>query len=108
MIKVAISGCNGRMGHVLTELCKNEDIEVVFGFDVIESDHVYPVYNSPSKCTEKVDVLVDFSNVSALDELIAYAENTSTPIVFCTTGYSEEQKEKQYPLSVWTILGAKW
>jgi len=99
MIKVAISGCNGRMGHVLTDLCNKENIEVAFGFDITESNHSYPVYSSPADCTEKADVVVDFSNTSALDGLIAYAANTKTPVIFCTTGYSAEQKEKIAELS---------
>ena len=42
----------------------------------------------------KADVIVDFSNPAVLDSLLAYAKEKKLPCVICTTGYTEEQKEK--------------
>ncbi len=44
MINVIISGCNGRMGHVVEEICNTDpDINVVAGFDVLgSSDRDFP------------------------------------------------------------------
>ena len=93
MLKLAISGCNGRMGRVITEIAaKREDMKVVAGFDmntVRLAD--YPVYSDPLEFPGGCDVIVDFSNVSATGHLLEYCRRTRTPVVICTTGHSEEQ-----------------
>ena len=93
MLKIALSGCNGRMGRAITEICaEREQTKVVAGFDlnaVKLSD--YPVYSDPFEFTGACDVIIDFSNVSSLSQLLKYCRKTKTPLVICTTGYSEEQ-----------------
>lgn len=93
MLKIAISGCNGRMGRVITEIvAKKEDMKVVAGFDlntVKLSD--YPVYSDPLEFPGGCDVIVDFSNVAVTGHLLEYCRRTRTPVVICTTGHSEEQ-----------------
>ena len=93
MLKLAISGCNGRMGRVITEIAaKREDMKVVAGFDmntVRLADS--PVYSDPLEFPGGCDVIVDFSNVSATGHLLEYCRRTRTPVVICTTGHSEEQ-----------------
>jgi len=92
-IKVIISGCNGRMGQVVTRMCEQAgDMEIVAGFDVFtEKKNDYPVYGDPMEFAGKADVIIDFSNPSALDGLLGYAKRSATPVIFCTTGYSPEQ-----------------
>ncbi len=93
MIRVIMSGCSGHMGHVVTEIVKDqENMEIVAGFDISDSgDHSYPVFASPSECTVPADVLIDFSSPAALDALLAYCVQKQVPAVLCSTGYSEEQ-----------------
>lgn len=95
MIRIAISGASGRMGRALLEHTKNlTDIEVVFGVDTFSGDLDYPVFNSFDHCILDVDVVVDFSNPSALDGILNYAEKTGAKVVLATTGHSVEQMER--------------
>ena len=93
MLKIALSGCNGRMGRVTTEICaEREQTIIVAGFDRnTEKRADYPVYADPFEFTGACDVLIDFSNADALSQLLKYCRKTKTPLVACTTGYSEEQ-----------------
>ena len=93
MVKMILSGCNGKMGQAVTRLCKDRtDLSIVAGFDmnaVKLSD--YPVYADPMEFAGEADVLVDFSNSAALGNLLDYCTDKNLPCVLCTTGYSEEQ-----------------
>lgn len=95
MIKIIISGCNGHMGKVMTEMfAANAKTKVVAGFEmntVKLSD--YPVYADPKEYTGTADCVVDFSSPAALSGLLSYCVATKTPLVLCTTGHSEEQLE---------------
>ncbi len=67
---------------------------VVAGFDVNTvkmSD--YPVYSDPMEFAGQADVLIDFSNPSALSRLLPYCIKRRIPAVICTTGYNDEQLE---------------
>lgn len=92
-IRVIISGCNGRMGQVITRMCgEAPDMEVVAGFDLnTEKRCDYPVYADPMECRIPADVLIDFSNASMLDALLRYCLLNKLPAVICTTGHSQEQ-----------------
>ena len=94
MPKVIISGCNGRMGQVMTRMLGERNIEIVAGFDIkMTGFSAYPVYDEPMDYTGEVDVVVDFSSPEALDKLIEFAVAKNIPLVLCTTGYSAEQLE---------------
>lgn len=80
----------GAMGKILCEmlgddlaLCVAPELEVK-NFDNVK---------------EKFDVIIDFSNPNNLDMIFDYAKNTHTPVVFATTGYSDEQNAKISALS---------
>lgn len=96
MLKIALSGCNGRMGRAITDIVEQkEGMKIVAGFDlntVRLAD--YPVYADPLEFTGGCDVIVDFSNVSVTENLLEYCLRTRTPVVICTTGHSEEQLAK--------------
>ena len=96
MTKVLISGCNGKMGQVVTGLCQeNPDIEIVGGIDlnpICQND--YPVYTDPSEFIGDVDCVIDFSNPAALTPLLAFCKERGAGIVLATTGYSEQQLQE--------------
>ena len=96
MIKIAICGAAGRMGRTIAGcIAKRDDCEVCGGIDsFIPDDLPYEVVKTPSELKTKPDVIIDFSNPASLDMLVEYGKATKTPIVFGTTGYSEEQTEK--------------
>ncbi len=93
MLKLIISGCNGRMGQALAAACRADDgVTVVAGLDINAvklSD--FPVYSDPMEFGGSADVVVDFSNPAALPSLLSYCLGRSLPLVICTTGYSEDQ-----------------
>lgn len=96
MTKVIMSGCNGKMGQVITGICKEDaDIEIVAGidpYDGIKND--YPVFSNISLCDVDADVIIDFSNAKAVDDVLVYSVEKQVPVVLCTTGLSEEQLKK--------------
>ena len=96
MIKMLLHGCNGRMGHVVADLAKDDaDIEVVAGVDAFgESSYPFPVFKSLAECNVKADVIIDFSNASAVDALVDYSTASKVPVVLCSTGLSTEQLDK--------------
>lgn len=93
MLKIALSGCNGRMGRVITDICaKKNNLQIVAGFDVNAQKLAdFPVYADPFEFKGACDVIIDFSNISVTDTLVRYCVDTKTPVVICTTGHSEEQ-----------------
>ena len=101
MIKAMMHGANGKMGQVITQICKNDpDIEIVCGIDIYENkDAPYPVFTSFESCNIKPEVIIDFSASVAVDKLIDYAELENIPLVLCTTGLSEAQLSRMKDVS---------
>ena len=93
MLDLVISGCNGRMGRVLEELCAAApDLQIKAGFDILgPSDREFPVFANPAEFQEEADVVVDFSHPAALTALLAFCVRRGIPAVLATTGYSDEQ-----------------
>lgn len=93
MIHLVISGCNGRMGQVVADLCKQEEeIQIVAGIDLHpEKRSDFPVYADPMEYVGPADVVIDFSAPQALDGLLDFCRSRSAGIVLATTGYSETQ-----------------
>ena len=93
MVKVAIVGCNGKMGGFVAQAVEESaSCETLFGVDAFgTSKYAFPVYRSFDEAPEKPDVMIDFSNPVVLDGMLDYALKNSVPCVICTTGYSQEQ-----------------
>lgn len=96
MVKILMHGCNGKMGRMITEIVKNEEDAVIAAgvdkFTGIPND--YPVFEEIAQCDVDVEVVIDFSNAGAVDELLDYCVKKSLPVVLCTTGLSDEQLKK--------------
>ncbi len=84
------------MGHVIVDLAKEDpDIEVVAGIDAFgESTYTFPVFKSLTECNADADVIVDFSNASAVPGLLKYCEERKLPVVLCSTGLTKEQLQE--------------
>lgn len=93
MIKILMNGCNGHMGQTIKSICEKDDnVTMVAGVDKYQGiDNPFPVYSNLNDCDTDFDVIIDFSNVSAIDGLLDYCEKNKKPVVLCTTGLSEEQ-----------------
>ena len=95
MIKILLSGCNGKMGKVICNLTSSfPHLEIAAGIDRNTEYDKFPVYCTPEKCEADVDVILDFSRPDALDGLLELAKIKKTPVILCTTGYSSEQLVK--------------
>ncbi len=95
MTNVIISGCNGHMGRVVTQLCQAEpDIRIVAGFDVntVKQDS-FPVYADPMEFGGDADCIIDFSSPKALPGLLRYCKAHNCGAVLATTGYSAQDLE---------------
>lgn len=98
MAGILLSGCNGKMGKAVTaNVAVTSGAEIIGGIDIYaESIYGYPVFGSPAlipdDITEKADVIIDFSNPSALGGLLEYAVKNNIPAVICTTGLNDAQK----------------
>ena len=93
MKNIIISGCNGKMGHVIANcIATREDCRVVAGIDCVAEQYAdFPVYATASEVKEQADVIIDFSHPSALDGLLEYCRLHPTALVLSTTGYSADQ-----------------
>lgn len=96
MIKILMHGCNGRMGQMISGLVRDEEeMMIAAGVDTYQGvSNEYPVFGSIDACDNDVDVVIDFSNAAAADAVMEYCAKRQIPLVFCTTGLSEEQLQK--------------
>ncbi len=96
MVRAIMSGCNGRMGHVISDMAaENEGIEIVAGIDLYgEAEKGYPVFRSLEECDVEADVVIDFSSPAAFDAMLDYCLKTGTAAVVCTTGLADEQLKR--------------
>ena len=92
MLRIILSGCMGKMGHVIiAETQKSDEFTVVAGVDKMAAnavDYDFPVYAEISKCQEEADVIIDFSRPEALPQLLRYGQKMHIPMVLCSTGYN--------------------
>ncbi len=96
MVKIFLSGCNGRMGQVIIScVAARDDCEIVGGADIFnEQKNGFPVYSDIKEFDGECDVIIDFSNPAALGGLLEFCLDKKVPAVLATTGYSEQQKQQ--------------
>ena len=86
MIKICVSGSEGKMGSRIIELAKvDPELEVAAGFDVNGNAEL-----GITAC----ECLIDFTSPEAAMEHLTLCEKLKKPIVIGTTGLSEEDKDK--------------
>jgi 4-hydroxy-tetrahydrodipicolinate reductase len=59
--------------------------------DRVKND--YPSYKYLFDVKEEYDVIIDFSNAAGLPNLLEYAVSKKAPVVICTTGLSQKDKD---------------
>jgi len=93
MVRIIMCGCNGKMGRVISELAaEDSQAKIVAGVDFVAGQYYdYPVYSSILDVKEEADVVIDFSSPAKLNERLAFSVEKKVPMVFCTTGLSEEE-----------------
>lgn len=86
MINVAICG-HGAMGNVIEQEIETYEDMILLGF-------LSPRNGQLGEELNNLDVIIDFSNPANLDFLLEYAIRKKSALLICTTGFSEEQKNK--------------
>lgn len=97
MTNIILCGCNGKMGHAVQNLVhQREECSIVAGVDITPQEaSPFPVYASLEAVQEQAQVVVDFSNPSALSSILEYCRShPGTAAVLCTTGYSAKQTQE--------------
>lgn len=98
MIKVAVSGCGGRMGSAVVEAVgAASDMEVACGIEPNGKDGVgFPVFSSVAEAADacEFDVLVDFTQPDVVAGNLAAALPRGIDCVVGTTGLSNENLEE--------------
>lgn len=95
MTRILLSGCMGRMGKAITRIVsETENARIVCGVDLAAGDCGYPVYSDFSSVGETVDVIIDFSHPSNFSALLSFAKEKHLPVIFATTGLSEDQRSE--------------
>ncbi|MBO1520659.1 4-hydroxy-tetrahydrodipicolinate reductase [Oceanisphaera pacifica] len=106
-VRIAVAGCNGRMGKVLVEsVTQTQGVMLtaaiehagssVLGADAGELANVgrlgVSVTDDLSAVMDQVDVIIDFTRPDATLANIALAQQHGKRLVIGTTGFDEEQK----------------
>jgi 4-hydroxy-tetrahydrodipicolinate reductase len=101
MVRVAITGINGRMGTMVSDIVLSQpDMELVAGFDLTEGKQVGPIKVSSVRDIDKVlktvkpDVLIDFTAAGAVVNNVSAAAANGVNLVVGTTGFDEKQKKE--------------
>lgn len=97
MLTIAMHGCSGHMGRVICDLAAADpSVRIGCGIDIHTPEPApeFPVFSSLRECTADYDVVVDFSTASAVSALLSDCVRADKPLVLCTTGLSEAQKQE--------------
>ncbi len=97
MINVAVIGYAGRMGSAVVDaVSAAEDMQVVCGVDLQTAEAPFPVYTEVSEALKSndVDVMVDFTQPSAVEANIRAALPLGVNCVIGTTGLSNDKLEE--------------
>ncbi len=92
MLKIILHGSSGRMGKVLRKMIDSEpDMTVVAGIDTFPDEGAgFPQFGTAAECDVAADVVIDFSNHSAVPKLLDFCVTKKLPLVLCTTALTED------------------
>ncbi len=95
MIKLAVHGCNGKMGNqVVKYALEDEKFTIKAGIDyknrsLSVNNKKISVFDSLEKCNMDLDVIIDFSDSEGSSDLLKIAKTKGIPIVIATSGLEE-------------------
>jgi 4-hydroxy-tetrahydrodipicolinate reductase len=91
--RLILSGCNGKMGRVVSRSIQDrKDCLLVAGFDIDSKvKESFPVLADPMQFDGRADAVIDFSNPAFQPKLLAFGLERRIPLVVATTGLNEEQ-----------------
>ena len=90
-MRIILHGYNGRMGRAIAE----KSTDIVAGVDVnldtaAKKNANFPVFENIGDVNIDADVVIDFTNVGAIEGLLHYCVTKKLPLVLCTTGLTPE------------------
>ncbi len=93
--EILVYGMGGHMGREVATLVLSgyRGTSLACGVDVNGYDGNAVCHSSLAEVTEKCDCIIDFSHHSATETLLDYAVKQNLPVVLCTTGHTDEEKE---------------
>jgi 4-hydroxy-tetrahydrodipicolinate reductase len=107
MMRMLVHGILGRMGRAVCEAAETDlEATVVSGVDAMAASFgtddaavVFrgagiPVFANFGDIETESDVVVDFSHYTAVPALLDYAVSNALPVVVCTTGLGEAERDK--------------
>lgn len=96
MTKILLSGYNGKMGRAIIDAVSDrDDCQIICGVDLFANDSSGIAHFSKFEDLNYTpDVVIDFSNTSNLESLLAFSIANRVPAVICTTGFSQEQVQQ--------------
>lgn len=101
-MKILINGMCGFMGNEVLKLCKDNYLgcQAVCGVDAFcKEQGEIPCFKNYSEVNVDADCIVDFSHHSVTKDLLEFAVSKKLPLVLCTTGHTEDEKQAIYDAS---------
>lgn len=96
-MNIIINGANGKMGHMLLDMAKEEGDSIVARVDITYDDapNLFGQYRHIHYVPENInaDCVIDFSNHQAALELVAFCENRKLPVLIASTGHTDSELE---------------
>ena len=93
-MKILLVGALGRMGKIIIE---NYSQQIIAGVDLKSEKVQIPIFsnfaNIPKKTINDIDVVLDFSSPSVLEDEIKFCIQNNKPLVICATAHSNTQKK---------------
>jgi 4-hydroxy-tetrahydrodipicolinate reductase len=101
-MKILLNGMCGFMGNEVLKLCKENylDCQVVCGVDAFCTEQgETPCFKSYNEVNIDADCIVDFSHHSVTKDLLKFAVSKKLPLVLCTTGHTDDEKQAIFEAS---------
>lgn len=96
MTNILLVGACGKMGKVIADcVSKRENCKIIAGIDPVGEQYSdFPIYNTYKDINQSIDVIIDFSHPSALEDMLNFATENKIPTVIATTGLCKEHIDK--------------
>lgn len=89
MIKVLLCGYNGAMGETILNSLP-QDFKVVSGVAKDTDERNFETVTKIEDVKEDFDLIIDFSHVSLLKDVIQFAQSKKKPLLIASTGITDE------------------
>jgi 4-hydroxy-tetrahydrodipicolinate reductase len=94
-MRVIVYGADGTMGQwVVKTVTKSVTDEVVAGVTPRKELLVPGEIRNLKNFEGEADLVIDFSHPSNLSDVLAYGKRTGTPLLICTTGFTNDEIEQ--------------